>query len=59
MGHVPAFQRAKGRHLEEHDHWKETFFQEISSDFGSQALKVEKEYYRLIGVPLYSNEDEN
>lgn len=53
------FIEPKGRHLKEHDRWKETFLQEITSEFGSKPLMFEDKKYRLIGVPFYNNEDEN
>lgn len=53
------FIEPKGRHLKEHDRWKETFLKEITSDFGGKPLAFEGKKYRLIGVPFYNNEDEN
>ena len=53
------FVEPKGRHLKEHDLWKETFLNEITSVFGSKLLTFEDKRYRLIGVPFYNNEDEN
>jgi type III restriction enzyme len=53
------FIEPKGRHLKEHDRWKETFLEEITKDFGGKALTFEDRKYRLTGVPFYNNEDEN
>jgi len=53
------FIEPKGRHLKEHDRWKEIFLKEITTDFGGRALIFEDKKYRLIGVPFYNNEDEN
>jgi len=53
------FIEPKGRHLKEHDHWKESFLKEITADFGDRALMFEDKKYRLTGVPFYNNEDEN
>jgi len=53
------FIEPKGRHLKEHDRWKETFLKEITSEFGGKQLTFEDKKYRLIGVPFYNNEDEN
>lgn len=53
------FIEPKGRHLKEHDRWKEIFLKEITTDFGGRALLFEDKKYRLTGVPFYNNEDEN
>ena len=53
------FIEPKGRHLKEHDRWKETFLKEITSEFDGKPLTFEDKKYRLIGVPFYNNEDEN
>lgn len=53
------FIEPKGRHLKEHDRWKETFLKEITSEFDGKPLAFEDKKYRLIGVPFYNNEDEN
>lgn len=53
------FIEPKGRHLKEHDRWKEIFLKEITADFGDRALMFEDKKYRLTGVPFYNNEDEN
>jgi len=53
------FIEPKGKHLKEHDRWKEDFLKAITSEFGGKALAFEDKNYRLIGVPFYNNEDEN
>lgn len=53
------FIEPKGRHLKEHDRWKESFLKEITDEFGGKALTFDEKKYRLIGVPFYNNEDEN
>ena len=53
------FIEPKGRHLKEHDRWKESFLKEITNEFGDKLLTSEDNKYRLIGVPFYNNEDEN
>lgn len=53
------FIEPKGRHLKEHDRWKETFLKEITTEFGGKPLTFEDRRYRLIGVPFYDYEDEN
>jgi type III restriction enzyme len=53
------FIEPKGKHIKEHDRWKETFLKEITSEFGSKPLTFEDKKYRLVGVPFYNNEDEN
>lgn len=53
------FIEPKGKHLKEHDRWKEAFLKEITTEFGGKSLAFEDKKYRLIGVPFYNNEDEN
>ena len=53
------FVEPKGKHLKEHDHWKETFLKDITLEFEGKTLVFEDKKYRLIGVPFYNNEDEN
>lgn len=53
------FVEPKGKHLQEHDRWKERFLQEITNQYIDDRLVFEGEKYRLIGVPFYNNEDEN
>ena len=57
------FIEPKGKHLKEHDKWKQEFLKEITEKFKGDVLefktqsKIQK--YRLVGVPFYNNEDEN
>lgn len=53
------FIEPKGRHITEHDRWKETFLKEIMTRCDGKSLLFEAREYRLIGVPFYNNEDEN
>lgn len=56
------FIEPKGKHIQEHDRWKETFLKEITEEFRDKdrVLILEgKSKYRLIGVPFYNIEDEN
>ena len=53
------FIEPKGKYLKAHDHWKEIFLREITSEFDCKSLTFEDKDYRLIGVPFYNNEDEN
>lgn len=53
------FIEPKGKHLKEHDRWKEIFLKEITSLFDGKSLVFEDKKYRLLGVPFYNNEDEN
>ncbi len=53
------FIEPKGRHLKDHDRWKETFLKEITKEFYGKSLTFEDKKYRLIGVPFYNNDDEN
>ena len=61
-GELSVFQlfvEPKGKHLKEHDRWKEVFLKEITSQFNGKSLRFDNKEYRLIGVPFYNNEDEN
>jgi len=57
------FIEPKGKHLKEHDKWKQSFLKEITEKFDGKTLelKIQRKIYkyRLIGVPFYNNEDEN
>ena len=53
------FIEPKGKHLKEHDKWKEEFLKAITEEFAGKTLKLKDRNYRLIGVPFYNNEDEN
>ena len=65
-GHMLTYQifvEPKGKHLKEHDKWKQTFLREITDKFKDKILEFntqsKKQKYRLVGVPFYNNEDEN
>ena len=57
------FIEPKGKHLKEHDKWKQDFLKEITKKFEGKTLKFKTQKktqkYRLVGVPFYNNEDEN
>ena len=57
------FIEPKGKHLKEHDKWKQDFLKEITEKFKGEIIEFKKQRktqkYRLIGVPFYNNEDEN
>jgi type III restriction enzyme len=53
------FIEPKGKHLKEHDQWKEEFLQAISEECAGKTLQFDDRKYRLIGVPFYNNADEN
>ncbi len=57
------FVEPKGKHLKDHDKWKEEFLQQITDKFKGKTLefktKIKTQKYRLVGVPFYNNEDEN
>ena len=57
------FIEPKGKHLKEHDKWKQEFLKEITEKFKDKVLQFrtqsKTQKYRLVGVPFYNNEDEN
>ena len=57
------FIEPKGKHLKEHDKWKQNFLREVTEKFESKTIefktKRKTQKYRLVGVPFYNNEDEN
>ncbi len=57
------FIEPKGKHLKEHDKWKEDFLKQIKKKFKGKTLEfitqARSQKYRLTGVPFYNNEDEN
>jgi type III restriction enzyme len=57
------FIEPKGKHLKEHDKWKQDFLKEITEKFEGKTLELKNQRkihkYRLVGVPFYNNEDEN
>ncbi len=52
------FIEPKGRHLAEHDKWKNDFLEEIRKDKQVYEFKA-GEKYKILGVPFYTNDDEN
>jgi len=55
-----VFIEPKGKHLKEHDRWKEQFLKEIREQFADKVLTLNADTkYRLVGVPFYNTEDEN
>jgi type III restriction enzyme len=55
-----VFIEPKGKHLKEHDKWKEKFLKEIRGQFAGKVLTLNVDTkYRLVGVPFYNTEDEN
>ena len=65
-GNVLTYQifiEPKGKHLKEHDKWKQEFLKEITEKFKGKTLEFKTQSktqkYRLVGVPFYNNEDEN
>ena len=57
------FIEPKGKHLKEHDKWKQDFLKEVTKKFEGEILKFKTQKktqkYRLVGIPFYNNEDEN
>ena len=54
------FIEPKGKHLKEHEIWKEDFLKQITEQFSDQIITFgEQKKFRLIGVPFYDNENEN
>lgn len=57
------FIEPKGKHLKEHDKWKQDFLKELTEKFEGKTLEFKTQRraqkYRLVGVPFYNNEDEN
>ncbi len=54
------FIEPKGKHLEEHDRWKEQFLLEVNTRYSQEPLAFELgSRYRLIGVPFYNSENES
>ena len=52
------FIEPKGKHLKEHDRWKETFLKEITAEFNCKLLTLGEKEFRLIGMPFYNSENE-
>lgn len=57
------FIEPKGKHLKEHDKWKQDFLREVTKKYESKTIEFKTQRrtqkYRLVGVPFYNNEDEN
>ena len=57
------FVEPKGKHLQEHDKWKQDFLKQVTDKFEGETLEFKTQgrtqKYRLVGVPFYNNEDEN
>ena len=57
------FIEPKGKHLQEHDKWKQDFLKQVTDKFEGETLEFKTQgrtqKYRLVGVPFYNNEDEN
>ena len=57
------FVEPKGKHLKEHDRWKEEFLKRVTQNSWGKPVEFNtlggKQKYNLIGVPFYNNEDEN
>ena len=57
------FIEPKGKHLKEHDKWKQDFLKEVTAKFKERILEFKTprktQKYRIVGVPFYHNEDEN
>ena len=56
------FIEPKGRHLKEHDQWKEDFLIQIKEKFAEETLEFRtqsgEQKYRLVGVPFYNSQDD-
>ncbi|PKP59661.1 type III deoxyribonuclease [Candidatus Atribacteria bacterium HGW-Atribacteria-1] len=57
------FIEPKGKHLKEHDIWKEKFLKEITKKYKDKILEFnaqrKTQKCKLVGVPFYNNTDEN
>ena len=57
------FVEPKGKHIKEHDRWKENFLRQVSDKFKGKSLEFKTlgktQNFKLVGVPFYNNEDEN
>jgi len=57
------FIEPKGKHLKEHDKWKQEFLKKITEKFKSEILEFKNQSktqkYRLVGVPFFDIENEN
>lgn len=54
-----VFIEPKGKHLLEHDEWKNQFLKSITKKYGSESILIKQnKSYKLVGLPLYNNESE-
>ncbi len=53
------FVEPKGRHLREHERWKEDFLKQIKEKSMGKMLEFQTKKYQVVGVPFYNNENEN
>jgi len=54
------FMEPKGKHLIEHDEWKNDLLAEIKEKFKDEKLSFSKtQDYKIIGLPFYNTENEN
>ena len=53
------FIEPKGRHLQEHERWKEDFLKQIKEKSSGKLLEFQTKKYQVVGVPFYNNENEN
>ena len=60
---LQVFMEPKGKHLLEHDKWKEDFLLEIKNTFVGKTPEVVTQdrtcKYRVIGLPFYNSDNEN
>lgn len=55
-----VFIEPKGEHLKERDDWKDKFLKNITEKYGeNDILEFESKKYRLIGLPLFNNNDKS
>ena len=56
------FIEPKGRHLKEHDQWKEDFLIQIKEKFAEKVLEFRTQggtqKYKLVGVPFYNSQND-
>ena len=56
------FIEPKGRHLKEHDQWKEDFLTKIKERFAEKVLEFRTQRgtqkYKLVGVPFYNSQND-
>ena len=57
--HYQIFIEPKGLHLKKNDKWKEDFLSQIKTTVKGGTIKLENEYYKLLGLKFYDNANEN